>query len=158
MLLIELCKCTPFSNATLERFFNKNLNSIMRIKMNNLSVADFNTKYFLQCIDCWCNIKERLGKTKRKKYAPRNSTKRRRSQWCNVTFWALTKSGEWNRLFWDFYSLATKSTRPTIFRKIQFAFVLSHFLMLEVFYAYKEEYKHNDYVLKTKQTFAICTK
>ena len=45
-----------------------------------------------------------------------------------------------------------------IFCKIQFAFVLSHFLMLEVFYVYKEEYKHNDCALKTKQTFAICTK
>ena len=93
MLLIELCKCTPFSNATLERFFshfklikteirsilsNKSLNSIMRIKMNNLSVVDFNTKNSSQCIDYWYNIKERkLGQTKRKKYAPRNSTKRR---------------------------------------------------------------------------------
>ena len=66
MLLIELCRCTPFSNATLERFFshfkfikteirprlsNKSLNSIMRIKMNKLFVVDFNTKYSSQCID-----------------------------------------------------------------------------------------------------------
>ena len=36
-----------------------------------------------------------------------------------------------------------------ICRKIQFVFVLSHFLMLEVFYAYKEGYKHNYCVLKT---------
>ena len=88
MLLIELCRCKPFSNATLERFFshfkfnkteirsrlsNKSLNSIMRIKMNNLSVVDFNTKYSSQCIDYWYNIKERrLGQTNRKKYAPRN--------------------------------------------------------------------------------------
>ena len=95
MLLIELCRCTPFSNATLERFFshfkfikteirsrlsNKSLNSVMRIKMNNLSIVDFNTKYSSQCIDYWYNIKERrLGQTKRKKYAPRDSTKRKRS-------------------------------------------------------------------------------
>ena len=52
----------------------------MRIKMNNLSVVDFNTKYSSQCIDYWYNIKERrLGQTKRKKYAPRNSTKRKHS-------------------------------------------------------------------------------
>ena len=51
-----------------------------------------------------------------------------------------------------------KSTHPMICRKIQFVFVLSHFLMLEVFYAYKEGYKHNDCVLKTKQSFAICAK
>ena len=95
MLLIELCRCTPFSNATLERFFshfkfikteirsrlsNKSLNSNMRIKMNNLSVVDFNTKYSSQCTDYWYNIKEwSLGQTKRKKYAPRNSTKRKHS-------------------------------------------------------------------------------
>ena len=30
--------------------------------------------------------------------------------------------------------------------------------MLGVFYAYPEEYKHNDCFLKTKQTFTICTK
>ena len=48
--------------------------------MNNLSVVDFNTKYSSQCIDYWYNIKERrLGQTKRKKYAPRNSTKRKHS-------------------------------------------------------------------------------
>ena len=52
----------------------------MRIQMDNLSVVDFNTKYSSQCIDYWYNIKERdLRQTKRKKYAPRNSTKRKRS-------------------------------------------------------------------------------
>ena len=30
--------------------------------------------------------------------------------------------------------------------------------MFEVFYAYTEEYKHNDCFLKTKQTFRICKK
>ena len=34
--------------------------------------------------------------------------------------------------------------------------VLSHFLMLGVFYAYTEEYKHNDCFLKTKPTFTTC--
>ena len=42
--------------------------------MNNLFVADFNTKY------SWYNIKEwGLGQTKRKKYASKNSFKRRHS-------------------------------------------------------------------------------
>ena len=30
--------------------------------------------------------------------------------------------------------------------------------MLGAFYAYKEEYKHDDFFLKTKQTFTISTK
>ena len=51
-----------------------------------------------------------------------------------------------------------KSTCPTIFRKIQYAIVLSHFLMLGMFYAYTEEYKQNDCFLKTKLTFTIYTK
>ena len=68
LLLIKLCRCTPFSNATLERFFShfkfiktekrsilsiKSLNSIRKIKMNKLPVVDFNTKYSLQCINYW---------------------------------------------------------------------------------------------------------
>ena len=48
--------------------------------MNNLFVADFNTKYSWQYIDYWYNIKEwGLGQTNRKKYASRNSLKRRHS-------------------------------------------------------------------------------
>ena len=48
--------------------------------MNNISVVDFNTKYSSQCVDYWYNIKERRrGQTKKKKYAPRNSTNRERS-------------------------------------------------------------------------------
>ena len=30
--------------------------------------------------------------------------------------------------------------------------------MLGVFYAYTEEYKHNEFFLKTKETFTVCTK
>ena len=60
MLLIKLSRCTPFSNATLERLklerfdhfkliktercsrlSDKSLNSITRIKMKNLSTVDF---------------------------------------------------------------------------------------------------------------------
>ena len=59
MLLIKLCRCTPFSNATLERFFShfksiktdvrsrlsNNENSIMRIKMKNVLLI-FNMSFF----------------------------------------------------------------------------------------------------------------
>ena len=44
------------------------------------------------------------------------------------------------------------------FLKIKFSIVLSHFLMLGVFYAYTREYKHDNGFLRTKQTFKICTK
>ena len=44
------------------------------------------------------------------------------------------------------------------FGKIQLAAVLSHFLMLGVFYSYTEKYRHKNCFLKTKQTFTICTK
>ena len=67
ILLIELCRCTPFSNATLEMFFshfkfiktevrprlsNKSSNSIMRIKMKNLLI--FNMSFFC---DIWYQSK-----------------------------------------------------------------------------------------------------
>ena len=63
MILIKLCLCTPFSNATLERFFNhlkvvkmelrsrllgESLNSLMRIRMRGLSITDFNKDYSSQ--------------------------------------------------------------------------------------------------------------
>ena len=52
----------------------------MRIKINNLSVADFNTNYSSQCIDYWYNIKERVrGQTETEKHASRNLFKRRHS-------------------------------------------------------------------------------
>ena len=79
-------------------------------------------------------------------------------QWYNLTFWTLTQSGKWNKAFWDFQSVRRKSTCQTIFRKVLFAIVLSHFQMLEVLYAYTEEYNHSDCFLKTEQIFAICTK
>ena len=82
LLLIELSRCTPFSNATLEMFSchfelikteirsrmsNKSLNSAMIIKMNNLSVVDFNTKYSSHCIDYWYNIKNDVLDKQREK-------------------------------------------------------------------------------------------
>ena len=84
MLLLELCLCTPFSNATLERFFShlkvvktqlrsklsaERLNSIMRIRMKGLNLEEFNQDYGCKCADFWYNSKaRRLNQCKRKKY------------------------------------------------------------------------------------------
>ena len=46
---------------------NKSLNSAMIIKMNNLSVVDFNTKYSSHCIDYWYNIKNDVLDKQREK-------------------------------------------------------------------------------------------
>ena len=69
---------------------------------------------------------------------------------CHLTFWALAQSGKWNRIFWDFFSPMRKSTYLTIFCKISFAILLSHFPMFGMFYAYAEDYKHNDCIFKDK--------
>ena len=72
ILLLELCLCTPLSNATLERFFShlkvvktqlrselsaKTLNSITRIRMKGLSLEEFNQDYVSKCADFWYNSK-----------------------------------------------------------------------------------------------------
>ena len=66
MLLLELFLCTPFSNATLERFFShlkvvktqlrsklsaESLNSIMRIRMKGLSLEEFKQYYASKCAE-----------------------------------------------------------------------------------------------------------
>ena len=75
MILIELCLCTPFSNATLERFFShlkvvktelrsrissESLNSLMRICMKGLSITNFDEDYLSQCVSHWYGSKARL--------------------------------------------------------------------------------------------------
>ena len=72
MLLLELCLCSLFSNATLERFFShlkvvktqlrsklstECLNSIMRIRMKGLSLEEFKKRYASKCADFWYNSK-----------------------------------------------------------------------------------------------------
>ena len=96
MLLLELCLCTLFSNATLERFFShlkvmktqfrsklsaESLNSIMRIRIKGLSLEEFNQDYACKCADFWYNSKAcRLYQCKRKEYTKRKSNKRKRVQ------------------------------------------------------------------------------
>ena len=88
--------CTPFSNATLERFFShlkvvktqlrskllaKSLNSIMRIRMKGFSLEEFNQDYASKCADFWYNSKACcLNKCKWKKYTEPKSSKRKSVQ------------------------------------------------------------------------------
>ena len=73
MILIELCLCTPFSNATFERFcshlkvvkmelrsrlLSESLNSLMRICMKGLSINNFDKDYSSQCVSHWYGSKE----------------------------------------------------------------------------------------------------
>ena len=78
MILIELCLCTPFSNATLERFFShfklvktelrsrlssESLNSLMRIRMKGLSITDFDKDYSSQCVSMDRKLAESVKKS-----------------------------------------------------------------------------------------------
>ena len=72
ILLVELCLCTPFSNATFERFFShlkvvkieirlrlssESLNFIMRIHMKGLLITEWKENYLNDCVDCQYNSK-----------------------------------------------------------------------------------------------------
>ena len=92
MILIELCLCAPFSNATLARFFShlkvvktelrsrlSGVNSLMRIPMKGLTTADFNKDYSSQCVSHWYESKaHRIGQKKRKKYEARKIKNKQR--------------------------------------------------------------------------------
>ena len=80
LLLVELCLCAPFSNASLERLFNhmnivknrlsnESLNSTLRIRVSGISVATFHTTYLKKFVHCWYNAKNRrLHQRKGKAY------------------------------------------------------------------------------------------
>ena len=90
ILLVELCLCTPFSNATLERFFrevekteirsrlsSESLNSVITILMKGLSITVFQENYSNDCVDYWYNSRsQRLNQQKRKNYEDRKATKK----------------------------------------------------------------------------------
>ena len=94
MLVSELCLCAPFSNATLERFFShmnivktdvrsrlssKSLNSTLRIRMTNLPLAEFDSRYVNECVDYWYDDKERrINQGQRKSYKERESNTAKR--------------------------------------------------------------------------------
>ena len=94
-LVIEICLCTPCSNASLERFFNQlkivktdqrttlsdnSLNSILRIKLRGNSVTEFNNMYSDSVLKHWYNQKpRRIHQKRRKEYRKRKSVKKSRA-------------------------------------------------------------------------------
>ena len=89
-LLIEICLCASFSNAILERFFsqmnlrnkttlrnrltNESLNSILRIRINGISLQVFHDSYLKSCVVFWFNSKNRrVSQRKRKLYRKREN-------------------------------------------------------------------------------------
>ena len=93
-LNIEICLCTPCSNATLERFFGQlklvktdlrtvlsssSLKAVLRIKLCGTSIATFNKKYSDKVMSYWYNHKDRrIHQRKRKQYQKRTSSKKSR--------------------------------------------------------------------------------
>ena len=96
LLLVEICLCAPFSNASLERLFshmiivksttrsrlsNRSLNSILRIRISGISIRSFHDKYLQKCVDYWYSAKNRrLQQRKRKLYKKRENRKEKRVQ------------------------------------------------------------------------------
>lgn len=90
-LLVELCFCAPFSNATLERFFNhmslvktdwrnrldeQALESCLRLQVDGPDLATFSQTYADKAVTKWYNDKpRRLNQRKLKKYRQRKSAK-----------------------------------------------------------------------------------
>ena len=71
-LIIEICLCAPFSNASLERLFSKmnlikttlcncltndSLNSILRINISGLSLQSFHDEHLEKFVNYWFNAK-----------------------------------------------------------------------------------------------------
>ena len=95
-MIIELCICTPCSNAELERFLSQmqvmktdwcnrlsevNLTCLLRIKVAGPSLKSFHDNYYHLAIDLWFNEKERwLGQKQCKKYQRRKSRKKLHSE------------------------------------------------------------------------------
>ena len=88
-LIIEICLCAPFSNASLERLFSKmnlikttlcncltndSLNSILRINISGLSLQSFHDEHLEKCVNYWFNAKNRRL-SQRKLYKKRESKK-----------------------------------------------------------------------------------
>ena len=74
LLIAELCLCTPFSNAAIERFFSqprivktdwrnklneKNLWSLLYIKTQGPTLTEFHDHYCSPTVNLWLNDKDR---------------------------------------------------------------------------------------------------
>ena len=84
MLILELCLCVPFSNATLEHFFShmklvknekrnrllqKSLNSALTVRMAGITLLEFDATHVHKCVEFWSNkTKCGLNQGKRKAY------------------------------------------------------------------------------------------
>ena len=93
-LIIEICFCTPFSNASLERLFRKmslikttlhnhltndSLNSILRILISGLPLQIFHDEHLEKSVNYWFNSKNRyLSQRELKLYKKRESKKTKR--------------------------------------------------------------------------------
>ena len=93
-LIIEICFCAPFSNASLERLFRKislikttlhnhltndSLNSILRILISGLPLQIFHDEHLEKCVNYWFNSKNRyLSQRELKLYKKRESKKTKR--------------------------------------------------------------------------------
>ena len=96
MLIIELCLCVPFSNATLERFFShmklvknekrnrlsqKSLNSAITVRMAGITLLEFDATHVHRCVEFWSNKTKRLlNQGKRKAYKKRAGAAKKRKQ------------------------------------------------------------------------------
>ena len=78
ILIIEMCLCAPFSNASLERLFsqmnlikttlrnrltNDSLNSILRINISGLPLQSFHDEHLEKCVNYWFNAKKSSSKS-----------------------------------------------------------------------------------------------
>ena len=93
-LIIEICFCATFSNASLERLFRKmslikttlhnhltndSLNSILRILISGLPLQIFHDEHLEKCVNYWFNSKNRyLSQRELKLYKKRESKKTKR--------------------------------------------------------------------------------
>ena len=88
-LIIEICLCAPFSNASLERLFsqmilikttlrnrltNDSLNSMLHINISGLSLQSFHDEHLEKYVNYWFNAKNRRL-SQRKLYKKRKSKK-----------------------------------------------------------------------------------
>ena len=94
-LLVELCLCSPFSNATIERFFShmsivktdwrnklneQSLEDSLRIHLAGPDLMTFSESYVAKTVTAWYNDKPRRAhQRKRKKYKQRTSVSSKRS-------------------------------------------------------------------------------
>ena len=93
-LLVELCLCSPYSNATVERLFSqikvvkidwrnclneRNLEDLLRIKISNFSLSEFSKEYADATLTVLVSKKQhRLSKGKRK-YSERTTAVAKKS-------------------------------------------------------------------------------